>query len=62
MTSNTFVFLCNSNTYLECVEKNVFGSDKPWVLEIKEGDHCLLHHYELGSLLGLWKADPLPET
>jgi hypothetical protein len=25
-------------------------------LEIKEGDYCLLHHYEIGGLLGLWKA------
>lgn len=34
----------------------MFGSNKPWPLDIKEGDYCLLHHYETGSLLGLWKA------
>ena len=34
----------------------MFGSNKPWSLEVKEDDYCLLHHYELGSLLGLWKA------
>ena len=56
MTTSTFVFECNSNTYLDCVEKNVFGSNKPWPLEIKAGDYCLLHHYEIGGLLGLWKA------
>ncbi len=56
MTTSTFVFECNSNTYLDCVEKNVFGSNKPWPLEIKVGDYCLLHHYEIGGLLGLWKA------
>ena len=32
MTSRTFVFECNSNTYLDCVEQNVFGSNKPWPL------------------------------
>ena len=56
MTVRTFIFECSSNTYLECVEKKLFGSNKPWPLEIKEGDYCLLHHYEIGGLLGLWKA------
>ena len=56
MTTPTFVFECSSNTYLDCVGKNVFGSNKPWPLEIKAGDYCLLHHYEIGGLLGLWKA------
>lgn len=36
--------------------KNLFGSNKPWPLEIKAGDYCLLHHYEIGGLLGLWQA------
>ena len=56
MTTSTFVFECNSNTYLDCVGKNVFGSNKPWPLEIQPDDYCLLHHYEIGGLLGLWKA------
>ena len=56
MTKNTFVFQCNSGTYLDCVEKNLFGSNKPWPLDIQAGDYCLLHHYEVGSLLGLWTA------
>lgn len=56
MTSRTFLFECNSNTYLDCVEQNVFGSNKPWPLDIKAGDYCLLHHYEIGGVLGLWKA------
>lgn len=56
MPSNTFVFECSSNTYMDCVGQNVFGSNKPWPLEIKQGDYCLLHHYEIGGLLGLWKA------
>ena len=56
MTSQTFIFECSSNTYLDCVEKNLFGSNKPWPLGIKAGDYCLLHHYEIGGLLGLWQA------
>jgi len=56
MTASTFIFECSSNTYLDCVEKNLFGSNKPWPLEIKTGDYCLLHHYEIGGLLGLWQA------
>ena len=56
MTSSTFIFECSSSTYLDCVEKNLFGSNKPWPLEIKTGDYCLLHHYEIGGLLGLWQS------
>ena len=41
---------------MDCVEKNLFGSNKPWSLDIQAGDYCLLHHYEVGSLLGLWTA------
>ena len=52
----TYVFECSSSTYMDCIEKNLFGSNKPCPLEIKEGDYCLLHHYEIGGLLGLWKA------
>ena len=32
MTSRTFLFECNSNTDLDCVEQNVFGSHQPWPL------------------------------
>jgi hypothetical protein len=53
---NAFIFECSSTTYLDCVEKNLFGSNKPWPLQIKAGDYCLLHHYEIGGLLGLWQA------
>jgi len=56
MENQTFIFECSSSTYLDCVEKNLFGSNKPWPLEIKTGDYCLLHHYEIGGLLGLWQA------
>ena len=41
---------------MDCIEKSLFASNKPWPLEIKEGDYCLLHHYEIGGLLGVWQA------
>ena len=56
MSNNAFIFECSSTTYLDCVDKNLFGSNKPWPLQIKAGDYCLLHHYEIGGLLGLWQA------
>jgi len=56
MKPKTFIFECNSGTYLDCVEKRLFASNKPWPLEINAGDNCLLHHCEIGALLGLWEA------
>jgi Development and cell death domain len=56
MTAKTYIFECSSSTYMDCMEKNLFGSNKPWPLDIKTGDYCLLHHYEIGGLLGLWQA------
>jgi len=51
-----YIFECNSETYLTCMEKGLFGSNKNWPLEVKKGDYCLLHHMEAGTLLGLWQA------
>ena len=51
-----FVFECSRSTYLDCIGKNLFGSNRPWPLEIRRGDRLLLHHLEIGSLLGLWEA------
>jgi hypothetical protein len=56
MSHQTFIFECSSSTWVDCVDKQVFGSNKPWPLEVKAGDYCLLHHYEIGGLLGLWQA------
>ena len=56
MEGNAFIFECSSTTYLDCVEKNLFGSNKPWPMQIKAGDYCLLHHYEIGGLR------PVPES
>ena len=42
---------------MECIEKNVFGSNDPWPLQVRAGDALLLHHYEYDTLFGLWRAD-----
>jgi len=51
-----FIFECSGETYLSCMEKSLFGSNKNWPLQIVKGDYCLLHHLEAGTLLGLWRA------
>jgi hypothetical protein len=53
---NLFIFECNSETYMGCMEHQLFGSNKPWPLQVKFGDYLLLHHIEAGALFGLWKA------
>ena len=55
-SAKAFVFQCSGNTYMECIEKSVFGSNDPWPLQVKKGDYCLLHHYEYDSLFALWRA------
>ena len=52
-----FIFECSTDTYMTCIEKGVFGSNKSWPLQIGRGDYCLLHHYDAGSLFALWRAD-----
>jgi hypothetical protein len=56
-TTRLFVFQCSSDTYLTCMEHSLFGANTEWPLSIKRGDYCLLHHYDAGTLLGLWQAD-----
>ncbi len=53
---NAYIFECSNATYLECVQKSVFGSNLPWPAQIKKGDHCCLYHYEVGTLFALWQA------
>lgn len=52
----TFVFECSTATYLDCMQKSVFGSNLQWPIQVKAGDYCCLYHYELGVLFGFWKA------
>jgi Development and cell death domain len=51
------IFLCSNQTYVECVTKNLFGSDKPWPMEVHKGDTCCLYHYGTKTLLALWQAE-----
>jgi len=57
MSCRAFLFECSTNTYLECIEKGVFGSNVPWPLEVRKGDYCLLRHYEVGTVFALWRAE-----
>ena len=54
---NAYVFECSGNTYIDCIQKGVFGSNKPWPLQVAKGDFCLLHHYEVETLFALWRAE-----
>ena len=56
MPTNAYIFECSTATYLDCVQKSLFGSNLPWPLQIKKGDHCCLYHYEVGTMFGLWQA------
>ncbi|MBK9386446.1 MAG: hypothetical protein IPN34_16665 [Planctomycetes bacterium] len=55
-TRAVFVFQCSSNTYLDCLQQQLFGSNDPWPLKVKAGDFCLLHHYEFDTHFALWRA------
>ncbi|MBM3860569.1 MAG: hypothetical protein FJ395_13085 [Verrucomicrobia bacterium] len=50
------VFGCSSNTYADCVQKGLFGSN-PARSGIKAGDLCFLYHYEVSTLFGVWRAE-----
>lgn len=51
------IFECSSNTYADCVQKGLFGSNLPWPLQVKAGNLCFLYHYEVSSLFGVWRAE-----
>lgn len=57
MTPRVFVFQCSTTTYLECIEKGLFGSNRSWPMQVAKGDYCLLWHYEVGTVLALWRAE-----
>jgi Development and cell death domain len=56
METRIFIFECSTATYLDCVQKGLFGSNLPWPLQIKTGDYCCLYHYEVGTMFGLWQG------
>lgn len=51
------IFECSSNTYADCVQKGLFGSNLPWPLQVQAGDLCFLYHYEVSTLFGVWRAE-----
>jgi hypothetical protein len=51
------IFECSSNTYVECIQKGLFGSNLPWPLQVRAGDLCFLYHYEVNTLFGVWRAE-----
>ncbi len=51
-----WMFLCDDNTQFECWERNLFGVQKPYPLEVKKGDFCLLYNYSTKFIFGIWKA------
>jgi hypothetical protein len=59
--SPTFIFQRSSSTCLDCLGKNLFGSSKPWPLQIKTIDYCLLHHYEIDTFVG-WLGKSLSKA
>jgi hypothetical protein len=52
----TFLFESSTATYLDCLQKSLFGSNQPWPLQVKIDDYCFLYHYEVGVLFGMWRA------
>lgn len=56
MATNAYIFECSSGTYMECMDRQLFGSNLPWPKQVSKGDLCLLHHYEVGTVFGLWEA------
>ena len=36
-TPRVFVFQCSGSTYIECIERSLFGSNTPWPLQVKAG-------------------------
>jgi len=57
MPASVYIFECSNATYLDCLQKSLFGSNLPWPLKIRKGDHCCLYHYEVGALFALWRAE-----
>jgi hypothetical protein len=57
MNTRIVIFECSANTYPDCIQMGLFGSNLPWPLQVKSGDICFLYHYEVATLFGVWRAD-----
>jgi len=56
-----YIFLCDSQTEPECLERLLFGTNNSNVYEqtlsrIKVGDYLFLYNYDLGTLKGPFRA------
>ena len=51
-----YIFMCNWETYEECIKKSLFGVSQAYVSDIVPGDLCFLYQYDLKILYGVWAA------
>jgi hypothetical protein len=51
-----YIFMCNWETYKECLSRNLFGVSQNYVHDIQNGDLCYLYQYDLKLLYGVWAA------
>lgn len=52
----SYIFMCNWETYGECITRNLFGMAKNFAADIKPGDLCYLFQYDLKKFFGVWEA------
>lgn len=51
-----YIFMCNWETYNECISRNLFGVSQKYVHDIQIGDLCFLYQYDLKIVYGIWAA------
>lgn len=56
MPRKIFIFECDNVTQIECINKELFGSNLVWPLKVNEEDLCFLYNYETNLIFGVWKA------
>lgn len=53
---NGYIFMCNWETYDECISRKLFGVSQKYVTDIQPGDTCFLYQYDLKKIYGVWRA------
>lgn len=51
-----YIFMCNWETYNECISRSLFGVSQNYVHDIQSGDLCFLYQYDLKLVYGIWEA------
>ena len=51
-----YIFMCNWETYNECISRNLFGVSQNYVHDMQSGDLCFLYQYDLKLVYGIWEA------